>query len=83
LSSSSVPYYDSRNTEPVYWGAEVVNNMPKIEYQEVLSGDEGLLKWLDKIHQYGFAIVTGVPTDLKVTKFFTLVYLNVIRVTES
>lgn len=51
--------------------------MPKIEYKEVLSGDEGLLKWLDLINKYGFAIVTGVPTDLKVShSYLEYLYLH-------
>jgi len=36
-----------------------------IEYNEIMSSDKGLIKWLELIHQKGIAIVKNAPTEKK------------------
>ena len=46
------------------WNASVKNNLDnfKIDHEEVMNSDEGLLKWLEKLHTFGLAILTNCPT---------------------
>jgi len=37
----------------------------KIEHDEIISSDEGLIKWLALLHHKGIAIVTNAPTEKK------------------
>ena len=37
----------------------------KIEHDEIISSDEGLIKWLELLHHKGIAIVTNAPTEKK------------------
>ncbi len=53
---------DERREKPILWGAEIAADPPTISLDEIDSGDEGLLRWLTTVRDYGFAIVTGVPT---------------------
>ena len=55
---------DSRREHPVLWDASIAQNPPKIGLDEIKSGDDGLRHWLTMVHDYGFAIVTGVPTEV-------------------
>ena len=46
------------------WDASVKNNLDsfKIDHEEVMNSDEGLLKWLEKLHTFGLAILINCPT---------------------
>ena len=37
----------------------------KIEHNEIISSDQGLIKWLELLHHKGIAIVTNAPTEKK------------------
>ena len=59
--------YDTDSREeheehPILWTAEISDHPPKISLSEVGSGDDGLRRWLTLVRDYGFAIVTDVPT---------------------
>lgn len=43
-------------------------NFPSMSHEEVMSGDQGLLRWLSLTEEYGFALATGMPTTLEATK---------------
>ena len=51
-----------RRPTPKLWGQEIINSLPEIEYADVMNSDEGLLNWLDKIVDYGFALIRNTPT---------------------
>ncbi len=51
-----------RREEPILWTAEIGREPPTIDLAEIDSGDDGLRRWLALVRDYGFAIVTGVPT---------------------
>ena len=56
------PKLEKTEVEPLkYWGAEIVDEMPRVQFDEVMSSDEGVAKWLGLIHRVGFAIVDGTP----------------------
>lgn len=47
--------------EKVLWGKRIGSAPPTVKYDEVMQSEEGVLKWVTKIAQYGFAFVSGVP----------------------
>ncbi|GAA96562.1 uncharacterized protein L969DRAFT_88126 [Mixia osmundae IAM 14324] len=66
-------YSPSLHCSPTFdkhlWAAnEMQQSPPIVDYASVMSGDEGLLDWLDKIHIYGFAFVQGVPVSPEATE---------------
>ncbi|XP_033734100.1 LOW QUALITY PROTEIN: gamma-butyrobetaine dioxygenase-like [Pecten maximus] len=48
--------------EPV--SRDQANRLPSISYEEVISGDKGLLRWLQHINQDGMCLVKGAPTEM-------------------
>ncbi|XP_069117163.1 gamma-butyrobetaine dioxygenase-like isoform X3 [Argopecten irradians] len=40
------------------------SRLPSISYEEVISGDKGLLRWLQHINQDGMCLVKGAPTEM-------------------
>ena len=49
------------------WDSKIQKNLDvlKIDHNEIMETDNGLLKWLEKLHYYGFAIVTNSPVKKK------------------
>jgi len=49
------------------WDASLEKDLQpvKIEHDEIISSDEGLIKWLELLHHKGIAIVTNAPTEKK------------------
>ena len=45
------------------WNSSAKNNIEnfKIDHEEIMDSDEGLLKWLEKLHIFGLAILTNCP----------------------
>jgi trimethyllysine dioxygenase len=48
--------------------ATIGERFPTMPYAEVISDDEGLLRWLSMVEEYGFALCSGVPTSIEATK---------------
>ena len=48
----------------ILWSSDMNDNIDhlKIDYEEVIQTDSGLLKWLEKLHFYGLAILKNSPT---------------------
>jgi gamma-butyrobetaine dioxygenase len=53
---------DARRETPTLWNAGIADDPPKISLGEIDSGNDGLRRWLTMVRDYGFAIVTDVPT---------------------
>ncbi|MEX2201585.1 MAG: TauD/TfdA family dioxygenase [Dongiaceae bacterium] len=53
----------SRHREPVLWGPEIARDLPKADWSVVESGPAEERALLDAFLRYGFAILTGVPTE--------------------
>ena len=51
----------------ILWNKNLNNNLNKIsiEYEEVMGSDNGLLKWLELLHIYGFSLLKNAPTTNK------------------
>lgn len=56
----TTPSSDTR-IEKVLWGKGIGSSPPTVKYDEVMSSEEGVLRWLTKVASYGFCFVTGVP----------------------
>jgi gamma-butyrobetaine dioxygenase len=55
---------EARHKKPTLWATDTLADfLPEVQYDDVMSGDEGLLKWLRLLNEYGFAIVRNVPTE--------------------
>ncbi|KIJ51058.1 hypothetical protein M422DRAFT_245033 [Sphaerobolus stellatus SS14] len=54
--------------EKVFWGSRIQQDPPTVQFEEVMSTDLGLYKWLDKIDRFGFCFVTGVPVTPEETE---------------
>jgi len=48
--------------------AAIGDNFPTVSHAEIMSSDEGLLRWLSMVEKYGFALASGVPPSLEDTK---------------
>ena len=51
----------------ILWDSEIKDNLEliKIEFDEVMNSKIGLLKWLEKLHYYGIAILNNCPIENK------------------
>ena len=38
-------------------------NKISIDHKEIIKSDEGLIRWLEFLHQYGISIVKNAPTE--------------------
>ena len=47
----------------ILWDKKLKNNLNKVSlnYDEIISGDKGLTKWLEQLHIYGFSLVKKAP----------------------
>ncbi|KAF6767587.1 Taurine catabolism dioxygenase TauD/TfdA [Kalmanozyma brasiliensis GHG001] len=50
-----------KTLDKVLWGKGIGSSPPTVKYDDVMGSDEGVLRWLTKVAQYGFAFVSGVP----------------------
>lgn len=57
------------------WNASIAKSPPTVTYQSVMpehvgetEAEMGVLTWLDKVHEYGFCNVTGVPATPEATE---------------
>ncbi len=58
----------SLGLEPILWDAATIQPTPSTPYDAIMNTDEGLLDWLSKVTQYGFALAEGVPATGEATK---------------
>ncbi|CAD6936286.1 unnamed protein product [Tilletia controversa] len=54
--------------ERILWGRGIASAPPTVSYEDVMGSDEGVLKWCNKIAQYGFSFVSGVPATPEATQ---------------
>jgi gamma-butyrobetaine dioxygenase len=60
---NSAPY----KTPYQLWDQSIQNNIEKIQIDcdEIMSGDEGVTKYLEQLHYYGISLVQNAPTSKK------------------
>ncbi|PWN27280.1 Trimethyllysine dioxygenase [Jaminaea rosea] len=70
LSPSTTPYEreDLAGSDKTLWGSGIAAHPPTVQYEEVMSSDRGVWKWVEKISQYGFSFVDGVPATPEATE---------------
>lgn len=66
---TSTPAYRISAEVPIHWNSEVISRrFPELTYDRVMSGEQGLLEWLELIQKYGFALVKGTPPTAEATQ---------------
>ena len=61
---------NGRETSPRrrLWDRAVIGeNFPSMNHADIMSSDEGLLRWLSLVEEYGFALASGVPPTNEAT----------------
>jgi trimethyllysine dioxygenase len=59
---------------PVLWDRASIGErfptegFPTLSYEEIVSGDDGLLRWMSLVEKYGFALASGTPATLEATR---------------
>lgn len=48
--------------------AAMGENFPTMSHADIMSGGDGLLRWLSLVEEYGFALASGVPPTNEATK---------------
>jgi trimethyllysine dioxygenase len=57
------------NYEQVLWNGPMINaQTPTIEYDEVMSGEDGVIAWLRKTLAYGFCLAVNTPPTFAATE---------------
>ncbi|KAG8804006.1 hypothetical protein FRC17_006056, partial [Serendipita sp. 399] len=54
--------------DKILWSAGIVKDPPTVAYEDVMKDELGVYKWLQKIDQFGFCFVTGVPPTTEDTE---------------
>ncbi|KAL0577643.1 hypothetical protein V5O48_004332 [Marasmius crinis-equi] len=55
----------------ILWGAKIAQSPPTVAYEEVMSSELGLYKWLKNIDRFGFSFVSDVPISPEATEQLT------------
>ncbi|CAE6506630.1 unnamed protein product [Rhizoctonia solani] len=53
------------------WGSSIQQSPPTVSYEEVMKDDIEVYKWLQKIDEFGFCFISGVPPNPKDTEALT------------
>jgi trimethyllysine dioxygenase len=48
--------------------AAMAEKLPTMSHADIMSSDQGLLRWLTLVEEFGFALATGVPSTNEATK---------------
>lgn len=51
-----------------FWGCEILQSPPSVEYEDVMHSEQGLAIWLSQIHEFGFSFVNNTPATPEATK---------------
>ena len=43
------------------WEKSTIGEIPKVEYEEVMNDEKGVMKWLERLYCYGLCVVKNVP----------------------
>jgi gamma-butyrobetaine dioxygenase len=52
-----------RRPRPRLWDKRLAASLPAGRYAEVAQGGDALAAWLRQVHEFGFALLTGVPAE--------------------
>ncbi|KAL1733750.1 hypothetical protein EV714DRAFT_203618 [Schizophyllum commune] len=54
--------------EKILWSSQILQSPPTVSYNEVMSDDHGLYKWLSNIDSFGFSFISDVPVSTEATE---------------
>ncbi len=60
--------YDAAPPRRLWDRATIGGQFPTMPYAQVIGDNEGLLRWLSMVEEYGFALCSGVPATIEGTK---------------
>ncbi|WP_419904383.1 TauD/TfdA family dioxygenase [Kiloniella sp.] len=66
MATTGLPKVD--HPKSLWMADEITDSLPKVSYDDVMAGDEGLKSWVELIDYYGFAIVDGTPATPEATE---------------
>ena len=52
----------SRRWRPVLWDADLGNNMPAVDYDDIKESEAGVLAWLRMLRDCGVSLICNAPT---------------------
>ncbi|KAG8712986.1 hypothetical protein FRC08_013828 [Ceratobasidium sp. 394] len=67
---NQAPTFGSTGSKTL-WNSTIRSSRPTVTYEEVMKGDAGVLKWLQKIDEFGVCFVEGVPHTPEDTEALT------------
>lgn len=50
------------------WGKEISEAPPVVTYERFMKDDQTFLEWSDKVDQYGFCFIDGIPLETRYSK---------------
>lgn len=53
-----------RSARPRLWTAEIVNELPGLDFSEFQNDDDGVFRWLGLLTDFGFALLRNVPAEV-------------------
>ncbi|KDN48556.1 hypothetical protein RSAG8_02543, partial [Rhizoctonia solani AG-8 WAC10335] len=59
------------NSRKPLWGSSIQQYPPTVSYEEVMKDDVGVYRWLQKIDEFGFSFISGVPPNPEATEALT------------
>ncbi|KAK4047389.1 hypothetical protein OIV83_005436 [Microbotryomycetes sp. JL201] len=52
----------------VLWTSAIRDSLPVVAYDEVMTTERGVYEWLNRIHVFGFSLVSGIPPTPEATE---------------
>ncbi|TKA55989.1 hypothetical protein B0A53_01691 [Rhodotorula sp. CCFEE 5036] len=56
------------NDHKIYWDKSIASDPPMVNYEQVMTTEEGVWEWLKRIDTYGFCLVSGIPGTPEATE---------------
>ncbi|KAB7506959.1 Gamma-butyrobetaine dioxygenase, partial [Armadillidium nasatum] len=47
----------------VYWGSEILENIPTVKFYDLMTDDCALLTWLQQLEVFGFVLISNAPAE--------------------
>jgi len=66
--NSYSPSLKRESVEKVLWGSKIAKDPPSVTFDEVVSSEYGVYKWLSKIDTFGVCFVSGLPATTEATE---------------
>ncbi|CAL4097429.1 unnamed protein product, partial [Meganyctiphanes norvegica] len=70
LNERAFNKYHQRKARPAfrlklkYWGSELLENLPRASFHDILTDEKAFLAWLQQLEIYGFVVVSDAPKEI-------------------